>query len=151
MRDFQKTALYNAEWQVQAILDRQYDDQVVCIAGSTIAIPMERKFSSIETVQRYVDTLVGPDKIKVSPTRSDSQHAFGRRGHISFPVERSRKGAPWALRETVVLHEIAHALNPEFDRHGPSFSATLVDLVERAMGPEASFLYKIIFHQNGIK
>ena len=45
--------------------------------------------------------------------------------------------ADWAMRELVVLHEIAHHLCDASPPHGSEYVATLCTLAELVMGPEA--------------
>ena len=44
----------------------------------------------------------------------------------------------WALRELVVLHEVAHHLCDSDPPHGPEFVATFCELAAAVMGPEVA-------------
>jgi putative metallohydrolase (TIGR04338 family) len=46
-----------------------------------------------------------------------------------------------------VLHEIAHKDNPN---HGPEFCTRFLNLVQQEMGPEAHFLLRAMFYENGV-
>jgi putative metallohydrolase (TIGR04338 family) len=59
----------------------------------------------------------------------------------TIAVPNHRVGGGWAMRELVVLHELAHHLASSTD-HGPRFVTMLVTLVEELVGPEAGFLLR---------
>ncbi|MFZ2241198.1 MAG: TIGR04338 family metallohydrolase, partial [Gordonia amarae] len=57
----------------------------------------------------------------------------------------------WALRELVVLHELAHHLDDSGGpAHGPGFVHTLITLVGLVLGPEAEFVYRVVFTDSGV-
>jgi putative metallohydrolase (TIGR04338 family) len=61
-------------------------------------------------------------------------------------------GTAWALRELVVLHEIAHHLtDPDVAAHGPEFVTVLLDLVDGVVGPEAAFLLRVCLTDAGAR
>jgi putative metallohydrolase (TIGR04338 family) len=57
----------------------------------------------------------------------------------------------WALRELVVLHEIAHHLSDAEPPHGPEFTATFCELAEAVMGPEVAHILRIIYAKEGVR
>ena len=66
-------------------------------------------------------------------------------GSREIAIPASREGR-WALRELVVLHEIAHHLDDsDGPAHGPGFVRTLIALVGLVLGPEAEFVYRVVF------
>lgn len=145
-------AIYDAERSVQFILDQQFENPLINIARSTIEVPKELKFGDIASVQRYADLVtdrVGCTRVKaVEQSKRASLRAFYRGGEIHFPVQSGR----WAMRETVVLHEIAHHITEDWeDPHGAVFAGNLLDLVETMMGPAAAFIMRVTFHQTGIE
>ncbi len=157
-RDHTKTRAYHAEWQLQRMLDRQEDCPTVIVAGSTITLPAERKFGDLESIQRYVDAVLAlgpvqahwpqqaakPVKVKRHPA-SDGNTAHYQMGHIAIPDS----GRRWAMRETTVLHELAHHLDNSFGpAHGSTMQVTLVDLMSIAMGEEVGFLLRVLYHQH---
>jgi len=54
-RDAQRSRVYDAEHLVHRIFDRSAEFPVIEVVGSRITLPVERKFGSIDAVQRYVD------------------------------------------------------------------------------------------------
>ena len=57
----------------------------------------------------------------------------------------------WALRELVVLHEIAHHLSDADPPHGPEFIATFCDLAETVMGPEVAHVLRVVYAKEGVR
>jgi putative metallohydrolase (TIGR04338 family) len=68
----------------------------------------------------------------------------------TIAVPPHRVGGRWAMRELVVLHELAHHLAGEAG-HGPVFVARLVHLVEELIGPEAGFLLRSALLEAGVQ
>ena len=57
----------------------------------------------------------------------------------------------WALRELVVLHEIAHHLCGAEPPHGPEFVATFCELAEAVMGPEVAHVLRVVYSKEGVR
>jgi putative metallohydrolase (TIGR04338 family) len=147
-RDSQRSQVYAAEQELRRMLDRQFDFPTVSIAGSTLTLPTELKFADLDSIQRYVST-ISPG-LTVRERKADS-HAHYSQNTIAIPLMRTRTGKmPWAAREIVVLHEVAHHL-AQGDQHGPAFTQAFLDLVLQQMGPEAQFLLRVLFHQEGVR
>ncbi|MFZ2241681.1 MAG: TIGR04338 family metallohydrolase, partial [Gordonia amarae] len=53
-------------------------------------------------------------------------------------------GSRFAMRELVVLHELAHALSPD-GGHGPGFTSTLVELVRLVIGPQTALALRVLY------
>ena len=69
---------------------------------------------------------------------------------IALPVP--EHGTPWAMRESVLLHELAHHLAFHLDGaadHGAPFTARMLELVERALGPEAALALRVAWAEAG--
>ncbi|MGU3293357.1 TIGR04338 family metallohydrolase [Williamsia sp. M5A3_1d] len=158
-RDSQRSALYAAEAMVLSLFESAHP--TVELAGTSITLPPEGRFGSVESVRTYVDRVLARPSVRERfPAAIDAVAVRARRGHRSahyemspapvIAVPESAEGR-WALRELVVLHEVAHHLT---DRgaapHGPEFVTTLVDLVTDVLGPEAGFVYRVIFTDSGI-
>lgn len=149
--------MYAAEDHVGRMLER---GGVVEFFGSTLTLPIERRFADIASVQRYVDTVLqvlGNGNMVLPPV-----HVRERAGHSRAHYEagvRARlaviavplhlvDGRRWAARESVVLHEIAHHMcaNDPLARgqsaHGESFCGHLLALHERVIGPESALLLR---------
>jgi putative metallohydrolase (TIGR04338 family) len=136
----------------------------LAIAGTSVTLPPEAKFGSVESMRSHVDRVLQmPGVVERFPrarisitvrTRRGQRQAHyeydpgGGAGVIAVPVADDR----WAMRELVVLHEVAHHLSPgsATDKHGPRFAGTLIDLVGLVLGPEAALVYRITFGDSGI-
>ena len=67
-------------------------------------------------------------------------------GTIAVPDRRDS----WALRELVVLHELAHHLAGDAAAHGRDYVATMVELAGCVMGPEAGYVLRVIYAKEGV-
>ncbi|WP_420123423.1 TIGR04338 family metallohydrolase [Nakamurella sp.] len=162
MADRQRSRVYEAENLVHRLLDRSVDHPVVEIAGSRLTLPPERRFADIASVQTYLDRVLGLDWIRRSwPRAADPvrvrERAGGARAHYeragaTIAVPTHRTGGGWALRELVVLHELAHHLAPDDEvPHGGPFVGRLLDLVDGVVGPEAALLLRITMLDTGVR
>lgn len=171
VRDSQRGKVYDAEQLVRAVFDRTAGSgqRTVEVHGSRLTLPVERKFASVESVQAYCDRVLRLNWVAAkweraaAPIRvrarvgTGAAHYESVHGVLAVPVHGDcprRDGAPWALRELVVLHEIAHHLESRPDAvaaHGPEFGGRYVELVEGVLGPEAGFLLRITMHDSGVR
>ncbi|PRC42041.1 TIGR04338 family metallohydrolase, partial [Mycobacterium sp. ITM-2017-0098] len=134
-RDAQRAKVYAAEGFVRTMFDRAAErgDPVVEFFGTRLTLPPEARFGSVESVQTYVDGVLShpgvrerwpaTTPLRVRPRRGATAAHYERAGDaatIAVPEVRST----WALRELVVLHEIAHHLSDTDPPHGPDFVAT---------------------------
>jgi putative metallohydrolase (TIGR04338 family) len=69
-------------------------------------------------------------------------------GVIAVPDDRD---ADWAMRELVVLHEIAHHLCDEQPAHGSQYVTTLCTLAELVMGPEVGHVLRVVYAKEGVR
>jgi putative metallohydrolase (TIGR04338 family) len=134
------------------MIDRRLDYPVAAAFGSRVVVPDDRKFGDIDSVQRYVDAVLALDWVRATaperaalPVRvraragaTRAEYEFSTR---TIAVPPHRVGGGWAMRELVVLHELAHHLAPA-DGHGAAFVARLLELVEELVGFEAAFLLR---------
>jgi len=159
-RDTDRAAVYEAENLVRRLLDRSAEFPVIEVAGSRITLPVERRFGSVESVQTYVDTALAIPAVRERwPDRSTCRCTVRRRrgssqAHYEFagaviavPTAISdRRGTAWAMREMVVLHELAHHLLGELDAiHGKGFRESMLDLVDILLGPELRLLLLVSY------
>jgi putative metallohydrolase (TIGR04338 family) len=62
-----------------------------------------------------------------------------------------RAGSGWALRELVILHELAHHLAEDIEiAHGGAFVDRLLTLVDGIVGPEAALLLRVTMLDVGV-
>ena len=155
-RDTQRAKVYAAEEFVRTLFDRAAErgNRVVEFFGTQLTLPPEGRFGSAAAVQRYVDDVLSHVEAE-EPLR-----VRARRGVTAAHYERSEDGATiavpdrgstWALRELVVLHEIAHHLSDAEPPHGPEFVATFCDLAEAVMGPEVAHVLRVVYAKEGVR
>ena len=158
--DRQRARVYEAESVVHRLIDRRTDFPVVEAYGSRVVIPDDRKFGDIDSVQRYVDAVLALDWVRrVAPDRAAIPVRVRARAGATkaeyetltntIAVPTHRIGGCWAMRELVVLHELAHHLTGGAD-HGPQFVAMLLELVEQLVGAEAGFLLRSALLDAGV-
>ncbi|MGF6882051.1 putative metallohydrolase (TIGR04338 family) [Nocardia sp. GAS34] len=157
VRDAQRAKVYDAEGLVRRMFDRadEHGMRTVELYGSQITLPIERRFGSVESVQGYVDRVLALNWVRARWERSGTPVAVrARAGTAAAHYEPERAvlavplhsgGTAWALRELVILHELAHHLapaEPQLSAHGPEFCSRYLDLVEEIIGPEAALLLR---------
>jgi putative metallohydrolase (TIGR04338 family) len=155
-RDTQRAKVYAAEEFVRTLFDRaaEHGNNVVEFFGTQLTLPPEGRFATVTAVQRYVDEVLA----HVGADRPLTVRA--RRGVTAAHYERSDDGATiavpdhrstWALRELVVLHEIAHHLSEAEPPHGPEFVAAVCELTEAVMGPEVAHVLRVVYAKQGVR
>ncbi|SNT16512.1 putative metallohydrolase, TIGR04338 family [Rhodococcoides kyotonense] len=164
-RDSQRSKVYEAESTVRLMFDRadERNLRTVQIHGSTITLPIERKFASIESVQAYVDAVLQLNwvwehwphagRVVHVRERSGTGASHYERDTQTIAVPLHRRNEAWALRELVVLHELAHHFEPldtELPPHGGEFVDRFVTLVEEVVGHEAGFVLRATMLQAGV-
>jgi putative metallohydrolase (TIGR04338 family) len=162
LRDFQRSRVYDAEHLVHRIFDRSGQFPVIEVAGSRLTLPIERRFGSIDAVQRYSDQLLALDQIRqrwnraavpvVVRERAGAAQAHYQRVGSVMAVPGHRSGSAWAMRELVILHELAHHLAPDVEvAHGGTFVERMIALVDEIIGPEAGFLLRVTMADVGVR
>lgn len=144
MTDFQRSQVYGAENMLSQMLAT---GGRVEVAGSTLILPVERRFGNLDNVRDYVERLhilygEGMPLPQVRERRGQRRAHYESGSHtIAIPVRDT-----WAMREVVVLHEYAHALtwrdDPLDPGHGPVFQDLLESLLAEVIGPEAGWLFR---------
>lgn len=165
-RDADRGRVYEAEGLVRRLLERPGTARTVQVAGSTVDLPAERRFASVESAQRYVDAVLAlPAVVATWPERAATAVRVRRRrgtasAHyeyagavIAVPDRRDAATAgPWALRELVLLHELAHHLTGDaHTAHGREFRLTMLDVTELALGPELALLLRVSYADQGLR
>lgn len=165
-RDQQRSRVYAAESLVARIFDRaeHSSNRALEMHGSTLTLPIERRFASVESMQHYVDRLLAlrwvharwPERASIPVTVRARQgqarsHYEPATAMIAIPPHQHNRA--WAMREFVLLHEVAHHLAPYGARaaHGPEFADRLLTLVSDIVGPEAGFLLRTAMHDSGVR
>jgi putative metallohydrolase (TIGR04338 family) len=161
-RDTQRSKVYAAEQFVRTLFDRagEHGNRSVDFFGTQLTLPPEARFASGDSVQRYVDDVLGLPAVRVRWPTTGPLAVRGRRGATAAHYEHDGKIATiavpdrhdtWALRELVVLHEIAHHLSPTQPPHGPDFVATFCDLADAVMGPEVGHVLRVTYAKEGVR
>jgi putative metallohydrolase (TIGR04338 family) len=147
MADPDQLAVYAAEADFRALLDsaEKYENWDYEFYGYKMQLPRERKFADLESIQRYLDMVMELPQVKARWSRETpkvrprSNGAFAHyepaTNQIAICVMRGERGA---MRELLVLHELAHAL--ERDKHGPRWRGALIFLVQECVGHEAAMV-----------
>lgn len=164
-RDTQRSRVYAAEGFVRTLFDRaaEHNSRAVDFFGTSITLPPEARFASVVSVQRYVDEVLqmpvvtarwptaGPVTVRArrAATAAHYQAGTDEGGVIAVPES---TGSGWALRELVVLHELAHHLSPAGgSAHGPEFTDTLRSLAEAVMGPEVGYVLGVVYAKEDVR
>lgn len=155
MKDFQKSLVYKGEQDLRKVWTSAIKHNVATVefAGARFSPPVERKFGDLASIQRYIDLVLGLNWVRATwdrayfpitvRRRKGTKFATYQHGEIAIPDQ-----VDWAMRELVVLHEIAHHLSPGA-KHGPKFVGTFVALVTEILGPEAGFMLRVSMLDNG--
>lgn len=154
-RDFQRSLVYSAEHQLQWFYDN-VEHASINLFGVPLQLEPEVRYGDLRAIQAYVDRVITMPSVIAE---------FGRYGRV-FIRERkgdkaahyrvgviavNTKGSRWAMRETVLLHELAHHFAGTGCGHGPKFAAALVKLLELVMGPQAAMAQRILYDTEGVK
>ena len=161
LRDFQRAKVYDAEHLVHRIFDRSAEYPVIEVAGSHLTLPVERRFGTIDAVQSYAEGVLALGCIRstwdraVVPVhvreRAGARQAHYQRVRSVMAVPGYRAGSGWALRELVILHELAHHLAPDLEvAHGGAFVDRMITLVDGVIGPEAALLLRVTMADVGV-
>lgn len=160
MRDTQRAKVYAAEEFVRTLFDRaaQHGTGAMDFFGTALTLPPEARFGSVESVRRYVEDVLAMPAVRdrwpgarvpaVRPRRglTAAHYEPGDPATIAVPDRHTT----WALRELVVLHEIAHHLSAGGAPHGPQFVATMTELAGWVMGPEVGHVLRVVYSKEGV-
>jgi putative metallohydrolase (TIGR04338 family) len=155
-RDTQRAKVYAAEEFVRTLFDRAAErgNRVVEFFGTQLTLPPEGRFATVPAVQRYVDEVlahVGADRPLTVRARRGVTAAHYERFDDGATIAVPDRRSTWALRELVVLHEIAHHLCDAEPPHGPEFVATFCELAEAVMGPEIAHVLRVVYAKEGVR
>ena len=154
-RDGQRSRVYRAEDAWSARLDAaRRGARFATVGGSAVLLPEERRFGDLLAAATYArGVLAHPDVVHALgrlPAPAVRERRGGKAAHWESPgtiaVHVPRHGEPWALRESVLLHELAHhvghlaGLTPH---HAAPFPALVLLLVQAALGEQAAFALRV--------
>ncbi|WP_342800551.1 TIGR04338 family metallohydrolase [Nocardia sp. No.11] len=164
-RDTQRAKVYDGEQMVRGVFDRaqEFGHRTVEVYGSQLTLPVERRFASVESVQSYADKVLALNWVRARWDRAEVPVRVRARAGASaahyepadavLAVPLHTGVTAWALRELVVLHELAHHLAPGPGEvpHGPEFCTRYAELVDGVIGPEAALLIRATFAGCGVR
>jgi putative metallohydrolase (TIGR04338 family) len=162
-RDAQRPKVYAAEEFVRTLCDRAAErgSGSVEFFGAQLTLPPEARFASVATVQRYIDDVLALPAVRqrwptvapltVRTRRAGTAAHYENRDGVGVIAVPDRGSADWAMRELVVLHEIAHHLCDAQPPHGPQFVTTFCTLAELVMGPELGHVLRVVFAKEGVR
>jgi putative metallohydrolase (TIGR04338 family) len=162
-RDSQRSKVYAAEEFVRTLFDRaaEHGSTSVEFFGTQLTLPPEARFGSLAAVQRYVDDVLALPTVRrewpgVAPLRVRARRAataahYENRDGTGVIAVPDLATADWAMRELVVLHEIAHHLCDASPPHGSQYVATLCTLAELVMGPEVGHVLRVVYAKEGVR
>jgi putative metallohydrolase (TIGR04338 family) len=163
VRDSQRSKVYAAEEFVRTLFDRaaEHRSNSVEFFGTQLTLPPEARFGSLDAVQRYLDDVLALPALRkqwddVAPLRVRARRAstaahYENRDGVGVIAVPDHPDADWAMRELVVLHEIAHHLCDEQPPHGPQYVTTLCTLAELVMGPEVGHVLRVVYAKEGVR
>ena len=152
----QRARVYAAEdhWAVQLDAARRGAVRAQ-VAGSSVLLPAELRFGDLAAAQDYADAHLaghGLPPVVLRLRRGQRMAHWEPPGTIALPVP--EHGEPWALREAVLLHELAHHLAFHLDGvldHGAAYTARMLALVAGALGEEAAFALRVDYGEQGVR
>jgi putative metallohydrolase (TIGR04338 family) len=162
-RDWQRSKVYAAEEFVRTLFDRaaEHGSGTVEFFGAQLTLPPEARFASVPAVQRYVDEVLALPRVQrqwpnvgpltVRARRAATAAHYENRDGAGVIAVPDRVTADWAMRELVVLHEIAHHLCDAQPPHGSQYVATLCTLAELVMGPELGHVLRVVYAKEGVR
>lgn len=160
-RDSQRSRVYAAEDFVRTLFDRaaEHSSRMIDFFGDQLTLPPEGRFGSASSVQQYVDSVLAHPAVherwpsvgtlRVRSRRSVTAAHYERREDTATIAVPDRDST-WALRELVVLHEIAHHLSQAEPPHGPAFVAAFCELAGLVMGAEAEHVLRVVYLKEGV-
>jgi putative metallohydrolase (TIGR04338 family) len=164
--DPDRRAVYRAEDAVTRLLDLVTPDHPTVLAhGSEFVPEPEARFSEPADVARHVERVLthlvahdhdfdGRQRVPVVVReRRGARSAHYETDTATLAIPPRRRDGAWALRELVVLHELAHHLCPPApDRaaHGPEFRATCLRLLESVGSPVVAHLLQTSYAVEGL-
>jgi putative metallohydrolase (TIGR04338 family) len=162
-RDAQRADVYRAEDAWAARLDAaRRGAGLATVGGSAVLLPGERRFGDLAAASSYAERLLDHPAVVAAVGRLAAPALRLRRGQrsahwetpgvIALPVP--RHGEPWALRETVLLHELGHHVGETTGRtsgHRAPFPAAVLLLARAALGEEAAFALQVAYGEHDVE
>lgn len=153
--DRQRSRVYNAEQELRLTLSH---GGTITFFGSTLSVPVERRFGDLASIRRYLDQVLAFAPVaRLSRAhlpvglreRRGAAKAHYEHDTDTIAIPTTREGA-WALREVVVLHELAHHLCGA-SGHGREFTSYFLYLLDVVIGAEAAHMLRVAFYERGVE
>lgn len=155
--DYQKGRVYSAEQSLRWFYDNTHDN-TVSIHGVVLQLEPEARYGDLRGVQAYVDRVTALPSVQAAlgrgivqrvavRERKTDHHAHYRLGTIAVHTQ---SGTRWAMRELVILHELAHHFT-RGNGHGPEFVATFITLLDLVMGPQVAMALRVLCDHEGVE
>jgi putative metallohydrolase (TIGR04338 family) len=162
-RDAQRGRVYRAEDAWAARLDvARRGAPLATVGGSALLLPSELRFGTLAAAAAYAESVLDLPAVvtlggrlpvpELRPRRGQRSAHWEPPGVIALPVP--RHGEPWALRESVLLHELAHHVGESTGLttgHSAPYPAVLLVLVQAALGEEAAFALRVAYGENNVE
>jgi len=160
-RDSQRATVYAAEQFVRTLFDRaaEHSSRTIDFFGTALTLPPEARFAAVDSVTDYVQRVLAMPAVQ-QRWRPEPVRVRARRGLTAAHYENTdgvaviavpAAGDRWALRELVVLHEIAHHLSRSEPAHGGAFVTTMCELSSLVMGPEVGHILQVVYVKEGVR
>jgi putative metallohydrolase (TIGR04338 family) len=161
-RDAQRSKVYAAEEFVRKLFERvdSHASRALDFFGTSVTLPPEGRFGSVDAVQRYVNDVLAHPAVRARWLELPPVTVRARRGetaaHYEWTADTATIAVPdrqttWALRELVVLHELAHHVSQADPPHGPEFVATFCELASVVMGAEVGYVLRVVYAKEGVR
>lgn len=158
--DHQQSKVYGAEKSVRRTMDlvASSPKRSITLHNSTLHLPAELRFGTLDAVQAYVRHVEAQEWYRCLPSSARPITVRRRKGnkaaHYEFNTiainDTEYASRQWAMREIVVLHEVAHHVTDHGEDHGPEFVGAFLYLVRNAMGWEVEFLLADAMRSHGV-
>jgi len=162
-RDAQRARVYRAEDAWAARLDAARQGAVLAtVGGSAVVLPAERRLGSLDAATDYGRRVLALPEVRAALGEVEPPALRTRRGgkaaHWQPPgtiaLHVPPHGEPWALRETVLLHELAHHAGETTGRcrgHRAPFPAVVLLLVAAVLGAEAALVLRVEYGEHHVE
>ena len=155
MTAISRADIYRGEHLLDRMLEhrsRSEEPVLAEVGGSRILLPLERRFGDVAAAQAYVDKVCALPSVRAAfPRAGQPVRVRTRKGqkrahyeHIGVIALPEGIGRSHGLRETTVLHELAHHLTCGHG-HDETWQNCLLFLLETAMGPEAALVLRMLW------
>lgn len=162
-RDAQRARVYRAEDAWAAQLDAaRLGAQLATVGGSAVLLPAERRLGSLEAAVGYLARVLALPEVvaavgavdppRLRPRRGVTKAHWEPPGTVALPVP--AHGEPWALRETVLLHELAHHVAETTGAargHRSPFPAVVLLLTAAVLGEEAALALRVAYGEHDVE